>query len=219
MSRLGILGGSFDPVHYGHLLLAENAREQCGLNRVVFVPAAVPPHKQDHPMAPASDRIGMLELAVAGNEALEVSRYEVDRGGISYTIETLRHFHAEYPEADLFLVLGTDMLSDLPTWREATEVLRLATPIVACRPGFGELDWEPLRAIASDRRIAQIRSYVIQMPLVGLSSTEIRCRVARGRSIRYQTPRAVEQYILTHGLYRPGRDEVAAAPETDEPKR
>ncbi|MCS7304648.1 MAG: nicotinate-nucleotide adenylyltransferase [Thermoguttaceae bacterium] len=203
MARLGIFGGSFDPVHYGHLLLAENAREQCRLDRVIFVPAGLPPHKQNQPRASAEDRIAMLQLAIAGHEAFEISRCEVDRQGISYTIDTVRYFRSQEPDAELFLILGGDMLRDLPTWREAKELLRLAQPVVAYRPGWDQAIWEHLNTIASPAQIAHIRTCLIRMPLVDFSSSEIRRRVAAGQTIRYQTPPAVEQYILTHGLYQP----------------
>ncbi len=116
--RLGLFGGTFDPVHFGHLLLAECCREQCRLDAVWFLPTAVPPHKQDRPPTPAELRIEMLELATAGNEAMAVSRYEADRGGVNYTAQTLEHFHQEDPQRELFFLLGADMLRDLPHWRE-----------------------------------------------------------------------------------------------------
>jgi nicotinate-nucleotide adenylyltransferase len=200
--RLGLLGGTFDPVHYGHLLLAECAREQCRLDQVWFLPAAIPPHKQDREPTPAAARIEMLQLAVGGHEALAVSRYEADRGGINYTVDTLAHFHRELPEAELFFLMGADMLHDLPHWRDATRVCQLAVPVVVRRPGADELDFDCLRAIAGPEQIEAIRRHVVEMPEVGISSTEIRRRVAAGLSIRYQTPRAVEEYIRAHGLYR-----------------
>lgn len=200
--RLGLFGGTFDPVHYGHLLLAESAREQCRLDRVIFLPAAVAPHKRDREPAPAAARAEMLELATGGHEAFTVSRYEMDRGGVSYTVDTLSHFRAEYPEAELFFVLGADMFHDLPNWREARRVIELATPVAVRRPGAEELDFECLRSIASPERIEEIRNSAVEMPPVGLSSTEIRRRVGAGRSIRFQTPRAVEKYIEAQGLYR-----------------
>lgn len=200
--RLGLFGGTFDPVHYGHLLLAESAREQCRLDRVLFLPAAVPPHKQNREPAPAPARVDMLELATGGHEAFGVCRYEVDRGGVNYTVDTLTHLRSEHPEADLFLLMGADMLLDLPHWRQSARVVEMATPVAVRRPGAGELDLEGLRAVASPERIEHVRQHVVEMPLVEFSSTEIRRRVGAGLSIRFQTPRAVEKYIEAQGLYR-----------------
>ena len=132
--RIALFGGTFDPVHYGHLLLAEVAREQCDLDEVWFVPAAVPPHKQEIEVTSGEARAEMIELAVAGNPGILVSRFELERGGVSYTVDTLRRFREETPDAELFFLLGADMLHDLPNWREAGEVCRLATPIVARVP-------------------------------------------------------------------------------------
>jgi nicotinate-nucleotide adenylyltransferase len=154
-------------------------------------------------LAPGEARAEMIELAVAGNPGFLVSRFELDRGGVSYTIDTLRHFCGETPDAELFFLMGADMLQDLPNWREAEEVCRLAVPIVAERPGNGPLDYGCLKTIAPAERIAVFREYQIEMPQIELRSTEIRQRVAEGRSIRYRTPRAVQKYIETHGLYVP----------------
>jgi nicotinate-nucleotide adenylyltransferase len=200
--RLGLFGGSFDPVHFGHLLLAEYCREQCGLEQVWFLPAAVPPHKQGRELSPGETRAEMLELAIAGHEHFAVNRYEIDRGGVSYTVETLRHFRSESSQWELFLPMGADMLHDLPNWRESAEVCRLATPVVVCRPGEKEPDIGALAPLVSPERIDEIRRHLVTMPEIGLSGTEIRRRVHEGRSIRYQTPRAVGMYIQTHGLYR-----------------
>jgi len=200
--RLGLFGGSFDPVHYGHLLLAEYCREQCRLGEVWFLPAAVPPHKQGRELTPAKARIEMLELAIAGHEAFAVNRYEVERGGVSYTVDTLRHFRDEDPRRELFFLLGVDMLHDLPHWREAEQICQLATPVVVCRPPAVEPDFDSLAGLASPHEIDRIRRHQVDMPQIDVSSTEIRRRVAEGLSIRYQTPRAVEKYIETHGLYR-----------------
>jgi len=199
--RLGLFGGSFDPVHYGHLLLAECCREQCRLDRVWFLPAAVPPHKQGRQLTPAAARIEMLQLAIAGHEGFAVDRYEVDRGGVSYTVDTLRHFRGEDPGGELFLLMGADMLHDLPQWREADKICQLAILVVARRPGVGELDFGCLTGLASPERIELARRHQVDMPQIGLSSTEIRRRVAEGLSIRYYSPRAVEKYIETHQLY------------------
>ncbi|HBO43658.1 MAG TPA: nicotinate (nicotinamide) nucleotide adenylyltransferase [Planctomycetaceae bacterium] len=202
--RLGLFGGSFDPVHYGHLLLAECCREQCELGRVLFVPTATPPHKKGRPLAPADDRVAMLRLAIAGQEAFEVCAHEIERGGTSYTVETLRHFRQTRPDDELFLMVGADMLNDLPNWREAAEICRLAQPVAVHRPGTGPIDFACLEPIASPERIAQTRRLQVEMPEMGMSSTDLRRRAADGRSIRYQTPRAVEEYIRTQGLYGAG---------------
>ena len=200
--RLGLFGGSFDPVHYGHLLLAECCREQCRLDQVWFLPAAVPPHKQDRRLTPAAPRVEMLQLAIAGHPALDVNRYEIDRGGVSYTVDTLRHFRGEDPSGELFLLLGADMLHDLPQWREAHEICQLAIPVVVRRPGVGEPDFTCLAGLVSPERIDLIRRHQVDMPQIDFSSTEIRRRAAAGLSIRYYTPRAVEKYIETHRIYQ-----------------
>jgi nicotinate-nucleotide adenylyltransferase len=199
--RLGLFGGSFDPIHLGHLILAESALEQCELEQVWFLPAAVPPHKMGHQLTPADRRIEMLELAIAGHAGFSVSSHEIDRGGVSYTVQTLRHFRHQDPAGDLFFILGADMLADLPNWREAAAVCELAVPIVACRAGNAEPDFDCLSGVARPERIEEIRRNRIDSPRIELSSTDIRRRVGEGSSIRYRTPRAVEKYIQTHGLY------------------
>jgi len=200
--RLGLFGGSFDPVHYGHLLLAESCREQCRLDEVWFVPAATPPHKQTHALSPAAQRIEMLELATGGQPAFRVSRIEVERGGVSYTVDTLAALKAEDPQRELFFLLGADSLEDLPNWREPARILELATPIVVGRPGAPAVRFEVLAGLASDDRLAELRRHQVEMPQIGLSSSDIRRRVPGAQSMRYRTPRAVETYIETHGLYR-----------------
>ena len=199
--RLGLFGGTFDPVHYGHLLLAECCREQCPLDEVRFLPAAVPPHKQGRKLTPAKARIEMLELAIAGHTAFSVSRYETDRGGVNYTVDTLAHFRRKDPDVELFFLLGADMLHDLPTWYQAPQICELATVVVVRRPGAGELDFDCLNQVATADQIGQVRRHQVEMPEVGISSTEIRRRVAAQMSTRFQTPRAVEKYVETHGLY------------------
>jgi len=202
VQRLGLFGGSFDPVHYGHLLLAECCREQARLDQVIFVPAAVPPHKQDRPLTPSVYRVEMLELAIAGHEQFWVSRYEADRAEVTYTVDTLTYFRSEYPQAELFLLLGADMFNDLPHWRRADEVCRLALPLVAQRAGAPEVDYGLLAHVVEPPRLEAIRRHQVEMPAIGISSTDLRRRLSAGRSIRYQTPRAVEEYIRSHGLYR-----------------
>jgi nicotinate-nucleotide adenylyltransferase len=200
--RLGIFGGTFDPVHYAHLLLAERCREQCRLDQVIFVPAAVPPHKLGQALTPGSVRVEMLRLAIAGHEKFAISTSEVDRGGVNYTIDTLRGFHQSEPDAELFFLLGADMLHDLPNWREVERVCEMATIVAVRRVGSPEPDFACLAHLVSKERLDRFRQYAVEMPAMGLSGTEIRRRVRAGLSIRYMTPRAVEKFIETHGLYR-----------------
>jgi nicotinate-nucleotide adenylyltransferase len=200
--RLGILGGTFDPVHYGHLLAAEQCREACGLDRVWFVPAAIAPHKAGTEASPAADRIEMLRLATGGQESFEVSTNETERGSVSYTIDTLAAVRAGHPDAALFLILGGDSLVDFPTWKDPVGICRLATLAAIGRPGAQLPDAKQLAAQLPAEAAPHLRLVVVPMPLVEISSRDIRTRVAQGRSIRYQTPRAVEEYIGTHGLYR-----------------
>lgn len=200
--RLGLFGGTFDPVHYGHLLLAEYCREQCRLDEVWFLPAATPPHKQTRQLAPAAARIDMLALAIGGHESFSVRTIEIERGGVSYTVDTLAELRAGDKERELFFLMGADSLIDLPTWREPARICELAIPVVVRRPGASPPDFSLLAALVSRGRLAEIEAHTVEMPPIGLSSSEIRRRVATGRSIRYQTPRAVEKYIEAQGLYR-----------------
>lgn len=200
--RLGIFGGSFDPVHYGHLLLAECCREEQRLDEVWFLPAAAPPHKLGAVLAPPKARIEMLELAISGNEGFRVSAVEIDRGGVSYTVETLRTIATQQPQAELFLLMGADSLRDLPTWREPAEILSLAIPLVVRRAGSQAPDFTPLANLVSATRLATMKASQVEMPLTELNSTDLRQRAADGRSLRYRTPRGVEKYIETQRLYR-----------------
>ncbi|MBC8876722.1 MAG: nicotinate-nucleotide adenylyltransferase [Planctomycetes bacterium] len=200
--RIGIFGGTFDPVHYGHLLLAETSREQCSLDQVWLLPAAVPPHKQERVRTPAKQRMEMLELAIAGHEAFVVSPMEIERGGVSYTVDTLAAIRERQPDAEVFFLMGADSLRDLPTWRETGRICQLATPVVVRRRGAPEPDFNVLAGLVADERLEEIRRHQVEMPVVEFSSTAIRQATAAGRSTRYQTPRAVEKYIETHELYR-----------------
>jgi nicotinate-nucleotide adenylyltransferase len=199
--RLGIYGGSFDPVHYGHLLLAETARETLRLDEVWLIPAAVPPHKQTRELAPGKHRLAMLELALAGHEQLVASPLEIEGGGVSYTVDTLNEVVIWLPGATLFLLMGADSLHDFPTWREPARICELATIAVVRRGGSPEPDFSVLKPIVSDEQRKAIQQAQVQMPLIELSSTDLRHRAAIGQSLRYRTPRAVEKYIETHGLY------------------
>lgn len=200
--RIGVFGGSFDPIHWGHLILAELAREHCDLNEVRLVPAAVPPHKQGMSRAPDDARLDMLELAIGGHEALSPWDIEIRRGGVSYTVDTLRTLRQMEPAAEVFLLMGADSLHDFTTWRDPREICQLAQLAVVNRPGQPSVDFDVLAAMTTETQREAFQRAVVPMPLVEISSTELRSRVAAGKSIRYQTPRAVEQYIKTNGLYQ-----------------
>jgi nicotinate-nucleotide adenylyltransferase len=200
--RLGIFGGSFDPVHLGHLMLAECCREQCALDQVWFVPAHVPPHKQGHTLTADQHRLQMLQLATAGYPAFAVSDRECQRGGVSYTVETLSALSDERPDDELFFLMGADSLSDLPGWRQSDRICQLAIPVVVRRQGSPEPDFRLIRELVPPARLATIQQNQVEMPVLDFSSTAIRAAVAAGRSIRFQTPAAVEQYILQHRLYQ-----------------
>jgi nicotinate-nucleotide adenylyltransferase len=198
--RVGVFGGSFDPIHLGHLILAECCRDQCGLDCVRFVPATVSPHKRDLPSAPASARLEMLHLAIDGHRAFEVSTVEIDRGGISYTVDTLEGMKTTAPDDELFLLLGADSLVDLPLWRRAERICQLAVIVAVARPGCPAPSLQMLRANTSP----QARMQAVTMPNIGISSSQLRRQIRAGASVRYQIPRAVEKYITANGLYLAG---------------
>ena len=200
--RLGVFGGTFDPVHYGHLLMAELCREHHRIDRLLFLPAATAPHKQGETHTPAEQRIEMLGLAIGGHQQFEISPLEVQRGGISYTVDTLAELKSQDPGGELFFLMGADSLEDLPRWKEPGKICELALPVVARRRGWPELDLGGIAGLVSPERLAAIRAAQLELPLIELSSSEIRKRISQGRGIRYQTPRAVEQFILANGLYR-----------------
>lgn len=200
--RTGLFGGTFDPVHLGHLLLAETAREACALDRVVFVPAGRPPHKIDRTGADCADRFHMLEQALAPYDTLDVSRFELDSPDVSYTIHTVRHFREIYPEDEFFLIVGSETLADIPHWYESAQLCRLISMIVAPRPNCPEPDFGIFARFVGEETLDQWRRQVLPMPQIELSSTEIRARVASGKSIRFRVPARVEEYIAEQKLYR-----------------
>lgn len=188
MRRIGVFGGTFDPPHLGHVALAEWAREQLDLDRVLFVPAGDPPHKRGRPLSPAASRVAMTRLAVKGHPGFGVETLEVRRRGPSFTIDTLRALHARHPGARLFLILGEDSLAEFATWREPAAIRKLATLVVARRPGS---------------RASRGRGVTwLDNPLFDLSSSGIRARARSGRSIRALVPAAVARYLERRHLYR-----------------
>jgi nicotinate-nucleotide adenylyltransferase len=198
--RLGILGGTFNPPHLGHLVCAQEAQAQLGLDRVVLMPAGIPPHKDVAADPGAQARFDLCRLAIDGDERFAVSRLELDRPGRSYTVDTLRTLHDENPQDDLTFIVGGDMARSLPSWREPEAVLALATVAVAERAGVAREDvrgeLRPLRAAAEGR----VRFF--DMPRLDVSSSQVRERVATGQPIRYLVPDAVAAAIAEHGWYR-----------------
>ena len=188
MKRVALLGGSFDPIHFGHLLLAESAKEKLRLHRVIFIPASLSPLKKEGKAA-TRHRYEMVRLAVRGNSSFSVSGIEIGRGGPSYTIDTVRAFQKTMPGAELFLLVGSDCLKTLPAWREAGKLFRLCRVVIAERPRH------PLRSLPRGFK-------KLEIPQIDISSTDIRKRVRKGKSISYQVPSSVERYILNHRLYR-----------------
>ena len=200
--RLGILGGSFDPVHNGHLALAVAAREQANLAQVWFVPAATQPRKPDGPHAADQQRVDMLKLATDADPHFVVSTCEIDRAGPSYTVETLRDIARQRPHDALLFLMGDDALRDLPHWREPAEICRLAVPLVVARGPTETIGYDALRGLVSPQRLGEIQQAEIRMSPVHVSSSELRQMVARGESIGGWVPPAVAQYIAEQGLYR-----------------
>jgi nicotinate-nucleotide adenylyltransferase len=195
--RLGLMGGTLNPVHWGHLVLAEAAREAFDLAEVIWIPAGDPPHKPDADLAPQEHRFAMTELAIAGNPHFRASRLELDRPGPSYTLDTLRHFHAQgHAPDDLHFITGSDTMRDFLTWHRPAEVIQAARFVVAERPGC---PFESLREILPPEFLPRIVR--LPAPLVEFSSTEIRTRLRAGRSIRYRVPPSVEDYLRGHRLY------------------
>lgn len=199
--KLGIFGGTFDPVHLGHLLLAETCLQHCPLDKVLFVPAMQSPHKLNVASSDIKHRIEMLKLAIAGHRQFDISLCEANRGGVSYTVDTLLDLHQEFGDDELFLLMGADSLVDFPKWKAPDEICRLATPIVVNRAGTPEPDLTPLVRLVSAERYEEIQRRQIEFARIEISSTRIRDLVSHGKSIRFQTPRAVEMYIESNGLY------------------
>jgi nicotinate-nucleotide adenylyltransferase len=226
--HVGVLGGTFDPVHFGHLVIAEEAYATLNLAKMVFVPAGQPPHKPGQIVTPAHDRLIMLELAIASNPHFVISRVDLDRPGPSYTVETLRLLREQWGEQTaIYFVIGWDSLEDLLDWYDPVGILKRLDYLVAVkRPGYpvpthtahdvdpGGHVREPIDRAREheekeyidrlEKRLPGIRQRLIIMsaPQLEISATELRQRVAEGRPVKYQLPEVVEQYILQHGLYR-----------------
>jgi nicotinate-nucleotide adenylyltransferase len=201
--RVGVIGGTFDPVHYGHLVIAEEVYAALDLAEMVFVPAGHPPHKPDNLVAAAHHRLAMLELAIANNAHFSISRIDLERPGLSYTVETLRLLRQQWGEQTaIYFLIGWDSLEDLLTWHDPAGILAQLSYLVAVRrPGYNE---ESGYRDSLEARLPGIkqRLLVVSAPQLAISSTDLRTRIAEGRPIRYQLPESVEQYIEQYSLYQ-----------------
>ncbi|MFA5410487.1 MAG: nicotinate-nucleotide adenylyltransferase [Candidatus Omnitrophota bacterium] len=187
--KTGILGGTFNPIHIGHLILAEETREKLGLDRIIFVPAYLPPHKDNSDIAPAGSRLAMVKLAIKGNKYFSASDAEIKRDGRSYTIETIREFKKNYPQDDLYFIIGSDLLKYLDEWKDLNEITKMVKFIAATRPGY------PLEKIPAYISTVAIRA-------VDVSGFEIRSCIRESRSFRYLVADSVFKYINRNRLYR-----------------
>ena len=198
--RVGVMGGTFDPIHYGHLVTAEGARCEYDLDHVLFLPSR-PPHKDLKKVTCAEHRYMMTVLATLTNPHFEVSRLEIDRSGVSYTIDTLRILRKQYgQQAELFFITGADAMFDIMSWKDAEDYLTIAHFVAASRPGFSLEELPQSTRVWVDQH--RERFHVLQVPAMAISSTEIRERVGLGNSIRYLVPESVEHYIRRQHLYR-----------------
>lgn len=201
--HIGILGGTFDPIHYGHLAIAEEVRTKLDLAEMVFVPAGQPPHKQGEPVTSAEHRLAMLELAIDSNPHFTISLVDLERSGPSYTVETLRRLRKQWgDETAIYFVIGWDSLEEIATWYDPEGILEQLTHLVAVhRPGHIEIPGYRTRL---EERLPALKHHLLTVPVpqLDISATDLRQRVAEGRPIKYQTPDAVEQYITQHELYQ-----------------
>ncbi len=195
--RLGIMGGTFDPIHYGHLVTAEEALVQFNLDRVVFMPTGVPVRKTHRTVTPAERRYLMTVIATASNPDFEVSRMEVDRPGLTYTVDTMLALRAEHgPSAELYFITGADAVWEILTWKDSERLADVCTFIAATRPGYD------LSRFEQDEVARHINVEFMEVPALAISSTDIRDRMAVRRPVRYLLPEAVAAYIIKTGLYR-----------------
>lgn len=187
--KIGILGGTFNPTHIGHLILAEEAREKLGLDKIIFVPANLPPHKDNGDIARAGERLKMLKLAVKGNKYFGASEIEIKRQGRSYTIDTIREFKKRFPSDELYFIIGSDLLKYLDAWKDLGEINKMVKFVAATRPGY------PLESIPPYIQTLKIRA-------VDVSGFQVRQCIKEGRSFRYLVPEAVFNFINKNKLYR-----------------
>lgn len=199
MDHICIMGGTFDPIHYGHLVVAEEVRCKFGLQKVVFIPAARPPHKLDQSITDPYHRVNMTKLAIASNKYFEVSTLEVERQGPSYTIDTVLNIKEQYGVKKVYFITGADAVMEILTWKEAEKLLSMCTFIAASRPGYDLNNLEETLSLLPKEILKSILP--LEVPALAISSTDIRKRIRDERSIKYLLPETVEQYIRNHNIY------------------
>ena len=202
VKRIGLMGGSFDPIHFGHLLAAQGAAERLRLDKVVFIPARQPPHKTYRHLANFAHRYAMVKIAIRGNPRFDVSDVELRRGGKSYSIDTIHQLRAEYGlDSKLYFIVGADMLRDLPTWKDVKKLTKLCSFAVAVRPGYDLRDLDALKRRMGEAFVRETKRNILHIPPTGVSATEIRRRLRTERPIHYMAPEDVERHIRRHHLY------------------
>jgi nicotinate-nucleotide adenylyltransferase len=200
--RLALFGGSFNPVHNGHLIVVRNIGEQLQLDRIVFLPSASPPHKPAGALAPAQHRAEMVKLAIAGESLFDFDDYDLTREGPSYTVDTVAHFRQELGlDVALHWIIGADTVAELANWYRVRALVDSCRIVIANRPGWDQIDFDALRTRLGEEQIASLRAGMVDTPRIDIGATDIRHRVRNRRSIRYLVPGAVASYIADHGLY------------------
>ena len=196
MRAVGIMGGTFDPIHTGHLVVAEEVKYQFNLDKIIFVPSGSPPHKKSYPATDSNHRFQMTLLATSSNKNFEVSRIEIERKDFSYTINTITEFKRIYPDYKLYFITGVDAILEILTWHRASDMINLCEFIAVSRPGY------PLDEIMKKLKKEFIQViHKIEVPALAISSSDIRCRVKEGRPIKYLVPEVIEKYIYQNRLY------------------
>ena len=200
---IALYGGSFDPIHHGHLIVARAVAEQLKLDRIIFLPSATPPHKRDEALADPAHRAAMVALAIRDEPRFEMSDFDLTRTGPSFTIDTVKHFRdAPGDNAPLHWIIGADSLNELTSWHEVGALVDSCQLLTAARSGSDAIDWVSLREVLSEIQIEKLRRGIAETPRIDISSTDIRQRVAQNQPIQYLVPDAVDGYIQAHALYR-----------------
>lgn len=202
-TRIGLFGGSFNPIHRGHVTLARAIADQVHLDRVIFLPAATPPHKQSYPLLDASHRAEMVKLAISEESLFEFSDYDLLREGPSYTIDTVTHFQQTLgSDVSLCWMIGADSLAELTTWHRVCDLIDACQIVTAARPGWEKIDWNPLEEVIGQQRVKKLKGGIVETPLVDVSSTEIRSFIAQREEISDFVIEIVANYIEKKELYR-----------------